>query len=344
MSFKTEKREFIKRYMLEKIYENRDEVVNSTADVFDISLNTVYRYLKELIGDNVIIKTNAGYALVQKKDYISLSRSKDELKSEDVIYDRYVKKYVDIFDNNIIKIWQYAFMEMMNNAIDHSLAENVDIVILQNYINTTILIIDDGIGIFKKIKDYFNYETLDDAVDELFKGKLTTDSYNHSGEGIFFTSHILDRFAAISNSRIFTHDKYPEMVNSIENIEMLNRWKDLKGTIILMELSNFSKKNLEEVFDMFSTVDGGFAKTRIPIKNIFETYPVSRSQAKRLCQRFEKFKEIELDFDEIDDIGQGFAHEIFVVFQRNNPEIKLIPVNANTSVEKMIKHVKATVL
>lgn len=48
--------------------------------------------------------------------------------------------------------------------------------------------------------------------------------------------------------------------------------------------------------------------------------------------------------DEIDDIGQEFAHEIFVVFQRNNPEIKLIPVNANTGVEKMIKHVKATII
>lgn len=53
---------------------------------------------------------------------------------------------------------------------------------------------------------------------------------------------------------------------------------------------------------MFSDVDGGFTKTNIPVKNVFETYPVSRSQAKRLCHRFDKFREIELDFDGIEEI------------------------------------------
>ena len=77
---------------------------------------------------------------------------------------------------------------------------------------------------------------------------------------------------------------------------------------------------------MFSDEDGGFTRTHIPIKNIYETFPVSRSQAKRLCNRFDKFAEIELDFQGIAEIGQGFAHEIFVVFQNNHPGIKLFPV------------------
>lgn len=95
---------------------------------------------------------------------------------------------------------------------------------------------------------------------------------------------------------------------------------------------------------MFSDVDGGFTKTRIPIKNIYETYPVSRSQAKRLCHRFDKFQEIVLDFDGIDEIGQAFAHEIFVVFQNNHKDITLVPENTNEDVKKMICHVKQTIL
>lgn len=91
---------------------------------------------------------------------------------------------------------------------------------------------------------------------------------------------------------------------------------------------------------MFSDENGGFSKTQIPIKNIFETYPVSRSQAKRLCNRFENFEEIELDFKGIDEIGQGFAHEIFVVFQNKNQNVRLIPVNMSKDVEKMIHHVR----
>lgn len=93
---------------------------------------------------------------------------------------------------------------------------------------------------------------------------------------------------------------------------------------------------------MFSDDNGGFNKTRIPVKNIFETYPVSRSQAKRLCNRFDKFEEIELDFKDIDEIGQGFAHEIFVVFQRNHENLRLIPINMSIDVEKMINHVRGS--
>ncbi|MCH5251914.1 MAG: STAS-like domain-containing protein [Lachnospiraceae bacterium] len=94
---------------------------------------------------------------------------------------------------------------------------------------------------------------------------------------------------------------------------------------------------------MFSDVDGGFTKTRIPLKNIYETYPVSRSQAKRLCNRLENFMEVELDFAEIEEIGQGFAHQIFCVFQNDHPGIELIPVNMSTEVEKMIYHVKQSI-
>jgi hypothetical protein len=92
---------------------------------------------------------------------------------------------------------------------------------------------------------------------------------------------------------------------------------------------------------MFADVNGGF--TRIPVKNMFETYPVARSQAKSLCKRLEKLKKVELDFDGVDEIGQGFAHELFVVFQNNNPGVKLIAVNASPDVNKMINHVKNTV-
>ena len=92
---------------------------------------------------------------------------------------------------------------------------------------------------------------------------------------------------------------------------------------------------------MFTDSDGGFVRTRIPVKNIYETYPVSRSQAKRLCHRFEDFQEVELDFEGISEIGQGFAHEIFVVFQNEHPQTKLIALNTSEDVKRMIHHVTA---
>lgn len=80
----------------------------------------------------------------------------------------------------------------------------------------------------------------------------------------------------------------------------------------------------------------------ISLKDIFEKkYIASRSEAKRLLRRFENFEEILLDFDGIDDIGQGFAHELFVVFKRKHPHMNISITNENQDVQKMISHVKA---
>jgi hypothetical protein len=53
----------------------------------------------------------------------------------------------------------------------------------------------------------------------------------------------------------------------------------------------------------------------------------------------EEFKEIELDFDGVKTIGQAFAHELFVVYQRSHPDVQLIPYNTSLEVQKMIYHV-----
>ncbi|MCD8348467.1 MAG: STAS-like domain-containing protein, partial [Lachnospiraceae bacterium] len=162
----------------------------------------------------------------------------------------------------------------------------------------------------------------------------------HSGEGIFFTSRILDNFAVVSDGKIFSHNKFTDKIKDIAEERALGKLTDGNGTVVYMQLSNFSKKVLKEVFDLFADVDGGFTKTRVPVKNIYENDPVSRSQAKRLCQRFDKFQEVELDFEGVQEIGQGFAHELFVVFQNAHKEVRLTPINMSSDVEKMIHHVK----
>ena len=75
-------------------------------------------------------------------------------------------------------------------------------------------------------------------------------------------------------------------------------------------------------------------------KNAFGSTPVSRSQAKQLCNGLEKFEEIILDFSDIAWMGQGFAHQIFVVFANAHPEIVIDPINMNKDVTKMYNHVK----
>ena len=87
-----------------------------------------------------------------------------------------------------------------------------------------------------------------------------------------------------------------------------------------------------------------FAKTSfvyiIPVKEMCPFgNPVARSQARRILRRLEEFQEIIFDFRDVEILGQGFADEVFRVFQNKYPEIVLTVQNANKSVQGMIRHV-----
>ena len=344
MSFSKDKRSAIQNYILDKIAVSDSGFVRKTMDAFSISLNTVYRYLGDLLDAGVIEKKRNGvYSIVNRVKRFTLLRERNELVDEQKIYDSYVyDEFIKGLPENVRKIWDFSFTEMMNNAIDHSCAGKVSCLVSANRSYTLIMISDNGIGLFKNIKDWFGLDSIDDAIAELFKGRVTTDSANHSGEGIFFTSRFLDDFAVISDGKIFTRNKYDEIVANLEDVPGFEKWQKTKGTIVLMKQSNYSNRKVEEIIDRFSDEETSeFSKTVIPIKDFFETYPVSRSQAKRLCARLDVFNEIELDFTGVSDMGQGFADEVFRVFQNRNPEITIKASNMSPIIERMYKHVKS---
>lgn len=337
MKFNEEKKQTIKLYILEKIEQGAEGLSKTVAEVFDINQNTAHTYINELVDKKIIERVMRGkYRLVNQEYKYVLSRRNGDLDSDTYAYNHILSKYIKDLPTNVKEIWGYAFSEMINNVMDHSQAEYVNLIIRQNYLNTTVFIADDGIGIFEKIKAHFHFESLDDAISELFKGKLTTDSHNHSGEGIFFSSRLMDEFFIVSSGKIFTHNKYDNsMIFDVIDT-------DVKGTCVIMSLSNYTQKKSIEVFDLYSNEDGGFDKTKIPLKNIFDTSPVSRSQAKRICNRLDKFREVIIDFEDIEWMGQGFAHQLFVVFAKEHEDTMLLPVNMNEDVTKMYNHVILT--
>lgn len=337
MKFSVEKKNSIMQYMLEKIYQGEQNLSKVVSDTFSISTNTVNSYLKELQKVKIITKKGKGkYELLTQEFKYILKRSLGQISDDNHIFVTCMKDHVKEFPSNVQSIWQYAFSEMVNNVMDHSEAEHLVVFVNQNYLKTGVFIIDDGVGIFEKIKQHFSLLNLDDAVCELFKGKLTTDEKNHSGEGIFFTSKMMDDFIIASSGKIFTTSKYEDDLIFDANVFST-------GTSVYMSLSNLTHKTAREIFDLYSNNSGNFTKTRIPLKNIFDNAPISRSQAKRICNRLDSFQEIELDFDGLEWMGQGFAHEIFVVYKKNHPDILLIPQNMNDEVSKMYNHVMSSV-
>ena len=100
-----------------------------------------------------------------------------------------------------------------------------------------------------------------------------------------------------------------------------------------------TERTTKEIFDEYTSDDFVFNKTKITVhlaKDYLGHDFVSRSLAKRILMNVEKFKIIVLDFENIDNIGQGFADEVFRVFRNKNPDITVVPVNMNEEIEFMI--------
>ena len=100
-----------------------------------------------------------------------------------------------------------------------------------------------------------------------------------------------------------------------------------------------TERTTKEIFDEYTSDDFVFNKTKITVhlaKDYLGHDFVSRSLAKRILMNVEKFKVIVLDFENINNIGQGFADEVFRVFKNKNPDITIVSVNMNEEIEFMI--------
>lgn len=340
MGFSKEKKETIKKYILERINYS-ESPYEKTLDLYNISRQTINKYLNELEAEGIITisggKTNRNYSLkIHRKEFgFEISSEIDEQD----IFDDYIKQLIVNEKENVKRIIEYSFTEMVNNALDHSKGTKLKIVLYEDYFNIAIRIIDNGVGIFKKIMDDHNLENEEEAIFELAKGKLTSDTNKHSGEGIFFTSRAVDEFYIYSGEKVFKSHEEKDMVEKHE-------FKNLKGTAVDLIIKKNNSLDLTELFKNYTDDDYNFNKTEIKIKmaESFSDTLMSRSQAKRVLNRIEKFKMVTLDFSGVKIIGQGFADEIFRIFLKNHPEIKIKCVNCNEDVEFMIQRAKKTIL
>jgi anti-sigma regulatory factor (Ser/Thr protein kinase) len=252
---------------------------------------------------------------------------------EHIVWSRDVKPALPHLSHNVLDIWQYSFTEMFNNAVDHSGGSEVTVKIARLNGETEILVQDDGVGIFRKIRKALGLLDERHAILELSKGKLTTDPEKHSGQGIFFTSRMVDEFGILSGGVYFSHKFGEKRDWALEELEPAD------GTSVFMRLANQASRTPKEIFDQYSSGDDyGFTKTVVPLKlaQYGDDKLVSRSQAKQVLVRVEQFKTAVFDFSGVETIGQAFADEIFRVFARSHPAIEIFSIDANQEIRQVI--------
>ena len=335
MGFSKEYREEIKKFIIDTI-DMRENPYKKVLEKYLVSRQTVSKYIKELLGENIIEKREKNE--YQLKFYVNeLKKYSNKDLEEDIIYNEFISEYEKDKKENIRHILNYTFTEMLNNAIEHSNGNEITIFYTEDYKRIFVYIEDNGIGIFRKIKEDHNLENENQAIFELQKGKLTSDAENHSGEGIFFTSKVVDFFQIKSFDKEFYTGNAQNLYNfqKIENID-----NEIKGTSVLFILDKNTERTTFQVFQEYTDDNYVFDKTTITVhlaKEYMGESFMSRSQARRILLNAEKFRIIFLDFSEVDIIGQAFADEIFRVYINKNPDIQIIPINANAEVDFMIK-------
>ena len=333
--------EEIRQFILDNIEKHPLDLAKFVGESFGISRQAVNRHIHQLVNQNLIEVGGSPriprYRL-KSEELWRHSYPLDGKLEEDRVWRTDIAPVLGDLPSNVIDILHYGFTEMLNNAIDHSNGTSVLTFVEKTATYFEILIADDGVGIFKKIQKALNLLDERESVLELAKGKLTTDPSRHSGEGIFFASRSFDRFSILSGGVSFSH-KFGDDRDWIEE-----RNKYLPGTAVFMNLNCRSKQTIKSIFDQFTSgEDFAFSKTVVPVElaQYGNESLISRSQAKRVLTRIEKFKKVMFDFSGVETIGQAFADEIFRVFALAHPHIQLIPINANPDVQAMISRTLA---
>ena len=321
-------KDIIKQTKFSRAYINRffQELINEGA-IFALGRTKGARYI---LSDNSILK-NA------KKKIIDFDQSfKNQNLREDIVLTD-IRKQSGIFFNiskNVIDIVDFAFLEMLNNAIEHSHSKDIMVKVKNKSDNINFWIIDYGVGVFNSVKKEFNLPDDLTAIEHLLKGKQTVDPKRHTGQGIFFTSKLADVFTIISGR------KRLRFIKSLDDV-FIDDIQEFPGTKIFFSLAKNSKTSAKKIFNEFSNEEFEFNKTKILIRLYKNNQGlISRSEARRIMFGLDKFKEIVLDFKSMETVGQSFGDEVFRVWQDKYPKIKINYINANENVAFMVRRAK----
>jgi len=338
-----------KSKIIQEVKEKGTIKSSDFIDRFSVSRQYVSKLLSGLVNENLLIKigsTRSAFYTTEEflqnnpgftpNTYSKILNNKD--LEEHIVFNDIEKQFLPIIglSENVKSIFEYAFSEMLNNAIEHSSSKKIKVFVSLNNKILTFIVDDFGVGAFRNImqKKHLNSEI--EAIQDLLKGKTTTAPKLHSGEGIFFTSKVGDEFILDSYG-------YQFIANNIIKDIFIKKVKGQKqGTKIIFRININDEHHLNDIFKKYTNIgkdsDYGFDKTEIRVRlYIMGGVHISRSQARRVLSGLDKFKVIVMDYERVPTVGQAFADEIYRVFKNRKPDIEIQSINMNESVKFMVE-------
>jgi anti-sigma regulatory factor (Ser/Thr protein kinase) len=230
------------------------------------------------------------------------------------------------------RVLHSALTELVNNAIEHSSARTVKIRCQRINSRIAVEIIDDGVGIFDHLVDELDFPTRLAALQELSKGRITTLPEAHAGGGLYFVSRIADYFEIESGGiRWMVDNEIPDMAMGASSLAA--------GTRAWFEVELEPEYDPEEVFSE-SNEALELSRRRLVVKLFaIGVRFMSRSEARRLLHGLEEYREIILDFKDVEAIGLGFVDEVFRVWPAAHPDTRIRAIHMEPTVRFMVERV-----
>jgi len=331
----------IRKFILDNVSVHPTDIVKVVAQKFAISRQAAARHLKKLTdqGDIETEGNTSGRIYRPSKgritQYIYLV---NDLPRAEVVWEKDILPLLQSLPDHIIELWEYCFTEVFTNGVAHSKGKSLNVRIIQQKLQTTINILDDGIGIFQNIKEKSQLDTDEYAALELTNGTISIIPGKNVKANILLSAQMTDHFTIISKRVVLAHQY------GIDWDWTLDRSNDeISGTLICMIINNDTVRTCKQTIkDCMAEGKNDFAKTCIPVKLVDYSAETlfSRAQARRVLARVDKFKIAILDFYGVQEIGPAFADQIFRVFSSNHPDIQLFYTNANKQVEDIIQEAR----
>jgi anti-sigma regulatory factor (Ser/Thr protein kinase) len=235
----------------------------------------------------------------------------------------------------VARIAQHVFGELLNNAIDHASATQVTVSVRQTPTHLHILIGDNGDGVFKQLAKKANLPDAQRAALEISKGRLTTQPECHGGRGLFFVARLVDAMNLQSNGQVL------QWRHRGESVQFRSHPLNRTGTTVFVSLALDSTVRPTDAYSAFGSEDAplDFSRTQVPLRLLTDNGLTldSRAQARWVVSRLEMFATAELDFDGVDDVGPSFIDEVFRVYAKAHPEVRLQPTKTSQRIEKLLK-------
>lgn len=327
----------VQRFIVEAVGEDAPDVARRAAERFGLTRQAVNQQIRRLTADDVLRAKghtrSRTYALVTLRRWKQSYAAGPEL-TEDVVWRHGVAPLLADLPENVRNIANYGVTEMVRNAQDHSGSPGVTVSVTGTAAALTITVSDEGVGVFRKIRDAARLADERHALLELHKGRLTTDPAGHTGDGVFFTSRMFDEFVLRSGHLTLTHRRRSEDW-------LVTEQPPIAGTRVQMKIRPWARQTDRAILARHAVEQGdfGFQRTHVMVglAQSEDERLISRSQAQRLMSRLDGFAEVVLDFKGVAFVGPAFADEMFRVFRAAHPRVSLVPIHAAEDVERMIR-------